>query len=351
MKKYFLYRFKKSLPALALVATLAVVAYVIPIALKDFSHWNLHNGKNFYVELYIGNILTVLGLSSAFAPFYFLYYKLNKRGADMYYSLPISRRKLFFVQYSVGFICVVIAYSAGYLLGFLTAIAKARGLNYIYYLWIYLASLAPAYILYSIVSFAVARANTLWDAVIFAAAYCFAPTVLLCFLSGFLKYVQPIKFWLGAPLVCVEYLTDGILRFGSDMWNFSAEANVYKIYASVYELCGCITAAALSAAATVAMFVCEKNFKAENCGQISNTLLGYKILIPLYLIGLSALTGDLWVICVLAFAAFAATVIWKRTIKIGCKQAVLFAVYVTAALIVSVISKEIGASDYYVYPL
>ena len=339
MKKYFLYRLKKCLPLFAVMATLAVVAYVIPLAVKDFSYWNLHYGEDIYVELYIGNILSVLGVSSVLAPFYFLYYKMNKRSVDMYYSLPISRRKLFFVQYSVGFICVAAAYTAGYLLGFLTALAKARGLDYIYYLWIYLASLVPAYILYSVVSFAVTRANTLWDAIIFAAAYCFAPTVLLCFLNRLVIHFQPLCFWLGEPLVCVDYLTGGIFRSGPEMWRFSSP-DLFDFNLYISELCGCITAAALSVAATVTMFVSEKQVKTENCGQVSDDLLGYKILIPLYLIGLSTVVNDFWVLCIVAFAAFVATVVWKRTVKIGYKSALLFIVYVIAAIAVSIIFGE-----------
>ncbi len=340
MKKYFLYRLKKSLPLFAVMATFAVVAYVIPLAVKDFSYWNLHYDEHIYVELYMGNILTVLGVSSFFAPFYFLYYKMNKRSVDMYYSLPISRRKLFFAQYSVGFICVAAAYTTGYLLGFLTALVKVRGLDYIYYLWIYLASLVPAYILYSIVSFAVTRANTLWDAIIFAAAYCFAPTVLLCFLNRFVAHFQPLCFWLGEPLVCVDYLTGGIFRFGPEMWRFSSvEAEIFEV--NLCDLCGCITAAALSVAATVAMFVSEKQVKTENCGQVSDDLLGYKILIPLYLICLSTVINDFWVLCIVAFAAFVATVVWKRTVKIGYKSALIFTIYLVAAIAVSIIFSQI----------
>lgn len=343
MKRYFAYRFKKSLPFLALATVFTVLAYVLPVALYDYTYWNglPHTLPGTYVELHINKLLFAFMVLSAAAPFPFLYYKTNRRSADMYYSLPITRRKMLFVQYACGFLCVLCAYTAAFALGLIVTVCKAEGLNLIYYLWVYLGSLLPAYFLYSLVCFAITRANSFADGLIIAAAFYFAPAAAVCFFNAFIPQISgnALCFQLGEPMLLASRLADGIYGKPYKFVSLSNPASA-NFATEACRLAGSVTVALMSAGATAVMFATEKNLKAENCGQVSETAFGYKTLIPLYLIGICGVIYEIWVVLIIAFAAFAVTVLWKRTVKIGAKQAILFAVYVAAAVIVSLVANH-----------
>ena len=96
--------------------------------------------------------------------------------------------------------------------------------------------------------------------------------------------------------------------------------------------------ALLSIGATAGLFLLEKHTKAENAGQISDSLFGYKTMIPIYTVcclslcisGSTALNVVAVVMTILISTAI--TVIYKRTVKIGWKQAVAIAAPIVAGI-------------------
>ena len=98
------------------------------------------------------------------------------------------------------------------------------------------------------------------------------------------------------------------------------------------------TVTSLSATgATAGLFLNEKRAKAENAGQISESYFGYRTMIPLYTVCLSAVCFSPVLLALIIACAFFLTVAYKRTFRIGIKQTVVFSVSAAAGIILYLI--------------
>lgn len=360
MKKYLKFQLKKNLLPFALLVLFCVIVYVIPLLTQNYSRWNnpsplpppgqfippVGSGgyyERVYLELYTENILIALGIICVLVPIYMFAYKMNKRSVDMYYSLPISRTKIAAVHFIVGLAYVLAAYTLGYFLGFAVVAVKVKHLYLVNYLFLYLATLIPAFTLYALSAFFYTRANTIVDGVIFIVSGVFALFVAVTILNHLIEIAAPKAvlidaegFLIWQPLNTIGNFFRNAIKYGitetSYSWTFDPGSPWYEY--SVCALVGAILMTAGAVGATCGMLLTEKNCKAENCGQISNSIFGYKVAIPLYTVALFMMLGnEILLLCIFAFAAFVATVVYRRTIKIGKNQAILFAIYIVVAFV------------------
>lgn len=356
MKKYFLYYLKKNLLFLACLTLFFVVFYVVPIAMENYSRWNNGGGFSGSIqyysrpELYTGYISTALGIASLLIPFFVFSYKMNKRSVDMHYSLPITRRKIISVHFMVGLLYLYAAYTVAYVWGFALIALKCKWLHLEYYLFLYLASLIPAFIVYAFSSFIFTRANTFIDGVVSVCGATFLITVVWNCVSRLLYdyglcgvdilgggYFLPF-----APnQQANEYIGQAIITGKPFTW-FSAE-NLSDFNNNgityIMELIGGIFWLAVAIASAVGLIVSEKHVKSENCGQRSESIFCYKLQIPVYVAATSALSitvyDGLMYILVIAFAAFIAGILYKRTVKFGWKFTITLALCFIGAIIVA----------------
>ena len=372
MKKYFTYLLKKNLIPLACFTLLFLLAYVVPIATNSYSYWNTNQDYEYYHATYIydGNLLAVLGLLSVFIPIYLLSYKMNKRSVDMHYSLPLSKTKILVANYLTGLVLLYASYTVTYLIGFVAIALKVRRLHLIYYLYLYLASIIPAFILYTFTAFIFTRANTVIDGIIsVVGAMCVLALAVAAFneviytSSWYTRGIKGYDFFAFAPLIHVGNFFDNAIKYGSgDIW-----FNTYTIYpddpvysnhlyqrelaASVCQLVGDVLWFMIAIAATVGLFSSEKNSKAENCGQVSESAFCYKTQLPIYAalftIMFLAISGDVWVtLLALVFGIYVLSIIYKRTVKIGWKHAVVLGSCIVGAMILYVIIDAICDATY-----
>lgn len=355
MKEYFKYQLKKQLLPLAVLVISTLVVYVFPALMDNYGSWNNPQTDYVYLNLHVSNILVALGMMCVVMPIYMLSYKMTKRSADLYYALPLSRTKIFAVHFLVGFLYLICAYTIGYWLGFVIIAVKVKRLFLIYYLWIYLASLVPAFIVYAITAFAFTRANTVSDGIIFVTLLHFVPVLImstaetLLWRFGITSYINSTSYFFFAPLDSAGRLISAI-SYGPEkvsVWTFTFSDITANLAArSVNDLIGCLFAFIAACAATAGMFLTEKECKAENCGQISESIFGYKTLIPLFtvclMVSLTEYFTESIALIILAFCAFIATIIYRRTIKIGKRQAIIFAIYVAAGVILTFATLAIG---------
>ena len=360
-KKYFQHLLKKNLLSLACLTLLFVVLYVVPILIEDYRAWN--GGASSWIGLYYDNIIIAFGVLSVLIPMYSLAYKMNKRSVDMYYSLPISRTKILLAHYLVGLILLYASYTFAYFLGLCMIITRVSHLNYVYYLPLYFASLIPAFMLYTLTAFLYTRANTVIDGVVTVICVLFVLPVFFFTVNivfgkchWFTGAVDGDRFFPFGALIQIsekfgEALTTGKFEHWFVYYRGSA---LYHLNTDICELVGDVIWFLLAVAATVALFMTEKNCKAENCGQISESIFSYKVLIPVYLVLLTmvALKSETYeLVFVVAFGAFLLSILYKRNIKIGWKFAiVLGASFMGAILLYCSLSVILEAIDYS-YPI
>ncbi len=342
MKKYFIYQLKKNLLTLACFTLFCIVMYVIPIAVHDYSRWN--DDTCYYMDgSYLSNIAIALGIMCILIPILVFSYKMNKRSIDMNFSLPVSRTKIFVAHFLVGLIMMYVAYSVAYWLGFVIIAIKVKKLFLIWYLYIYLASLIPAFIFYSIAAFAFTRANTIIDGIITIVCILLLPALITCVLYNWAS-VNPGTFLPFAPLYDVfNKLGNGIINGNVEplFASFQKPYDMHIRFECITEVCmfvGEILWLLLSIGATIGAIMTERNCKAENCGQRSESIFCYKSIIPIYTISFVALAGNSIVpILAVIFAEFVVSIIYKRTIKIGWKYFALLLVYVIGGILLGAI--------------
>ena len=352
MRKYFTYLLKKNLLPLAVFTLFCIVVYVVPILAENYDYWNqvvfytYHTGLFYSIDLYYANIAVALAVMSVLIPIYIFSYKMNKRSVDMHYSLPISKRKILVTNFLAGLVLMYAAYTIAYLLGFLVIAVKVDGLYLIYYLYLYLALLIPAFITYAVTAFIYTRANTIVDGVVsVVGALCiFAMAV------GMIEVLHLLPdgadwswFFSFTPLVrAFIELGEGITGGKVDIW-FTSRNPLYKegiINSNICLLVDGILWTVIAIAATVGLICAEKNSKAENCGQISESFFCYKVQIPAYTAMVTAMTWDwsnyeLIYLCAILFGALVLSIIYKRTIRIGWKFAIVLGASIIGGIILS----------------
>ncbi len=331
---------------LVFLTAVALIVYVVPIAVHDYDSWN----EIYYLEVlegfgpvnvYTAEIIAFLIVASLVMPIWSMSYKMNARSCDIYYSLPISRRKLLAVNFFTGFATVIAAYTVAYLIGFFVILGKVEHIHLAHYGWLYFALIVPSFISYATSAFFFTRANRAVDGAVFVVASQF-----ILFVAAEFLHVAVINF--GGKY--------GVIN-GSSYFGFSPYIWIYDSFVEYlvygYEkitaqrlnnnIAGSVIVAAAAIAATAWLFVSEKRAKAENCERISDSIFGYKTLIPyfsvlLYLNYAFENAGSIVAtFAVIFIASYAMSALYRRTLKIGKKSLAIIVGCLVAAVIAALI--------------
>lgn len=354
MKRYFSYLLKKNLIVIAALIIFGMLIYVLPIVMDDYSFWNLHHPAdatehgNFYryftgPQLYYGNISIFLGFASIIVPMFVFSYKMNKRSVDMHYSLPMSKKNVLIAHFLAGLVLVYLPYTILYVLGFAAVATKVQWIYPEYYIPLYFTSLIPAFIIYAFSSFIYTRANTALDGVIcvFGAIVLF--NMMLLLLSSIFRY--GVKYTMIATFTPFDPLKRVTSAFGKaivsnrvDGW-FTAG---YSIASDVVDIISEVCWALIAIACTIGLITSEKNSKAENCGQISESIFCYKLQIPLFVCFLIATSTrtfgfDLFLFILVISALIVESIIYKRTVKVGWRFVFSIAISCVVGLLLGIL--------------
>lgn len=347
MKKYFLYELKKSAFTIGCLSLIAVALYITPILTSTTLLSRVFG-------TYLWFISTIGGVLAVCVPIWIYAYKMKKRSVDLYYSLPLSHQKILLVKFLIGLVAVYVPYTVAYWLGAITVLIKVGSEipTCIYYIPQYFSSIIPIYFIYAISSFVFTRANKLIDGIVFL---CFWAFVFMLVAALFEKWtwdimqisdfqqtnfaIYPVCY---APFAPLDWTTT---RFQELMLQQNATSFDAAELANV--IVGFSLTALQAVGATLGLFFMEKRAKAENCEQISDSVFGYKTMIPLYTAGLLALYdfslgaifSDFFLILFVftAVASFAITAIYKRTFKIERRQAVIYGVALEIGVLLSLL--------------
>ena len=305
----------------------------------------------------LDSILIPAGVISVIVPIWKLSYRMKKRSVDLYYSLPLSHTRILVVKILVGLIAVFVPYTLAYWIGSFTAMGaitaywKAwalsigaplstayKTLNNVTFLPLYFATLIPMLIIYFLTAFLFTRANRFVDGLAFVALAGLSLMMIIEVVSEFTYessiFINSLYYTPMGPLVLVwEHFAINIFKSGL------SENLLHGLTPEPQDIVGLVLVAACAVAAGVGLFISERKVKAENSEQISNSYFGYKTMIPLYSFCLAFLAAlDYYVLVALSAAAvFAASVLYKRTPKIGWKFAVVIGVAFIAGVACSFI--------------
>lgn len=327
MRKYFIYELKKSAFIIACLSVIAIVIYLSPLLTVLDATLFRNNYTYLAFPSFIGGVLAVC------VPVWAFHYKMKKRSVDMFYSLPLSHTKVLAVKYLIGLLAVLLPYTISYWLGAFVVMGRAASTTLMisfypaYYPAHYFATIIPIFFLYAISSFFYTRANSLLDGVLFIIFWiCLA--ALIAFVMYQIVDIQkiPISPYYYFPFAPLDYITT----------YFSEKIIIPKYYSSYYNsraynnmAVGFSLTTILAIASSVGIFLTERRAKAEDSEQISNSWFGYRVMIPLYTVCMMAWmdissTDSLIFYAMIVAGSFLITALYKRSMKIGKIQAIVY---------------------------
>ena len=337
MKKMFLYYFRRRLPAmLILMIAMAVMTIIIQ---SQSSYINYSQSGDYRIEtagqtnpfIYLSIVLSVIVTIIPVMEFSF---KMKRRSVDLYYSLPIKRIKLYICKYFVGLAEFLILYIPQWLISFiwlatLPSVSNIYDMSYSIYFM--LASIGYGILIYTFLTFFYSMGNTLVDGIIFMAlASCFLPTLMNVMYSLILGANYSDRtfymrwFFIYSPLFDIS----GKMHSNMIGGNYG-DINILGIILNI----------ALAILASIAFFFIhsEKN-NAELVGDESDTIFGYKLFIPLYMVTsfklISSSISALWV--VIGLAGYLFYCIYRKSFRIKRNDIITLGVSIIIGLLIAI---------------
>ena len=337
MKKMFLYYFRRRLPAmLILMIAMAVMTIIIQ---SQSSYINYSQSGDYRIEtagqtnpfIYLSIVLSVIVTIIPILEFSF---KMKRRSVDLYYSLPIKRIKLYICKYFVGLAEFLILYIPQWLISFiwlatLPSVSNIYDMSYSIYFM--LASIGYGILIYTFLTFFYSMGNTLVDGIIFMAlASCFLPTLMNVMYSLILGANYSDRTFYMRWFFIYSPLFDISGKMHSNM--------IGGTYGDI-NILGIILNIALAILASIAFFFIhsEKN-NAELVGDESDTIFGYKLFIPLYMVTsfklISSSISALWV--VIGLAGYLFYCIYRKSFRIKRNDIITLGVSIIIGLLIAI---------------
>ena len=337
MKKMFLYYFRRRLPAMIiLMIAMAVMTIIIQ---SQSSYINYSQSGDYRIEtagqtnpfIYLSIVLSVIVTIIPIMEFSF---KMKRRSVDLYYSLPIKRIKLYICKYFVGLAEFLILYIPQWLISFiwlatLPSVSNIYDMSYSIYFM--LASIGYGILIYTFLTFFYTMGNTLIDGIIFMAlASCFLPTLMNVMYSLIL----------GANYSDRTFYMRFFFNY-SPLFDISGKMHSNMIggtYGDI-NILGIILNIALAILASIAFFFIhsEKN-NAELVGDESDTIFGYKLFIPLYMVTsfklISSSISALWV--VIGLVGYLFYCIYRKSFRIKRNDIITLGVSIIIGLLIAI---------------
>lgn len=300
-KKYFSYRLRNSILLITVLSFICIVVSLWATEIKP----SLVGYSASRIDI-LGWIILVLSIA---IPFLEWSEFKDKRCLDTALSLPIGRGKLFFAHYLLGSIKIVIPYSFSIICVLIRYIPYIRYLyiipfNLVYLIPLYFVSLLLGLAVYSIVTFAIIQANTIFDSFIFVGIYSFIFCVIFEPLGKFIEIFDKVKtdlFVIFNPLLLItEDFNDLIDRSKVFFETANLIAYIFWVVFGIGAIFG-----------SVYTFIKQRY---ERVGGISESWFGYKTLIPITITGFYLLDTSFYVWCVIGALLF--YIIYRRSIRL-----------------------------------
>lgn len=338
MKNLLFYYFKRRLPIVLILLGLFMIGTIILLAQGEFISFQ-PNGDNTVIPvagstnmfLYLSIMLAVL---VTLMPIFEFIFKMKRRSIDLYYSLPIKRIKLYLLKYLLGLIEIFVIFLPQWIVSFIwTSVitySSFQIFNLSYY-WLYLAmALVLGIGLYTFLSLFFTMANNLVDGIFFMVlGACFLPMIvnivywvlLKCGVSDNSFYMR--NYFAYSPLFnysqSIYYLMCG---------NFDAAGQYHNIFALILILI-------LDLGAGFLFFFFHSEFNnAEKVSEDSDSIIGYKVMLPIYLVtGFKLLAPSaLWV--VIALVGYLGYCIYRRNFRLKKEDFVSLAISIVVGLLI-----------------
>lgn len=318
MIKYLKYELKKNLWLFVLLTGIIAIPYVANVSTLTMTWEYEYEYREIVYSPNLMFLVTELILLTFIVPLFTYSFKMNKRGVDAYYSLPLRKEKLYFIKTLVGLFLILAPFTIAYWTGFLALLVRPNNpYDMGWYIPAYFGLVVYAVLLFGVNAFVYTRANRIWDGIVFMIGYAFIGVLGLAYIEMVIH--QSISFY-----VSESFMTFGpISNFGRFMeylirnMDDSPQWNAWMF----------VVPPVFGVAAYALLFYLLRFEKGENAEQISDTWFGYKLLIPLYtaLIMGTNTYGALLDYILIIVAAIVVTIVYRNKFGFSWKYWVMIA--------------------------
>ena len=327
--RYALYHFKKTVFRLCLMVLYSVIVINADIH-SSYQVYNLGNDPAGTVHTFT---LTAFGFNFLFLAFLVGILELtqfkNRRNLDTWFSLPLDRWKLALIHFINGAVQLFAAHTISFLWGYIK-IAKyipLYNLDRGAMISMYFVLLGVGLVFYGMVMFSFTVANNTFDGVMFSFAYIITPIMLISFFfDGILRYT-PLRGL--ADSDCSGGLVFLIYGFADRFSRlFSCKYKGYKIdpITTLYIVWMTIWIVVGIALTVLGIWLFTKK-KAEKIGGISDSILGYRLLIPITMFtAVLSMGGSLGIGLLYGIFTLILYVIFRRGIKLHIPDIIILGI-------------------------
>lgn len=282
--RYFGYITKKSILRTVIFALIGLIVVWVS-AINGLNKTQVHARVT-----NIGAISTVLGFLCGIIPVIELSGFKNRRNLDTIYSFPIKRWKMAIAHYISGVAQITAIHSICFFASYIYYLLKTDYFALEYMIPYFFASLGLGIIMYSVFMFINSQANTVVDGVLFSILWLFGILVLLMavcnilFICDFIKYREADHIGTFASHWSFPFssLNNVTLLFEELIHvNRGKNHNISRFSPHMYMVAVWGIIGIGSAVGYFLSFIKKPAYKAS---EVSNSVLGYKVLIPIYFI-------------------------------------------------------------------
>ncbi len=320
MMRYFRYELKKNLLTLGLLTAICAIVYVVATSTSELFYFReqsaYYPGGIVVRDSQISVIYVMLGILCFVVPVLMYSFKMSRRGADAFYSLPVKREKLYLVKTLVGLILVFVPYTVAYVLGVSVICFRENYFDLIWYLPGYFGGIFFGIGIYALSAFAFARANRIVDGVIFMVFWHLLGLLLLAAINeAVYRHSGRPGGLTGETLKAIPAGCFGL--FGSKMDSLIRGSGNVTFGAAIF-----LVPLAYAVAGFALLFLLARRDRGEDAEQNSDSWFGYRLMIPLYTALSIALLGDTFLyiyVAMIAVGAIVLTVVYTRKVLFSWK--------------------------------
>lgn len=321
VKRYSVYHFKKTLIRFAVILLYCLVVVNFGIH-ESFDSWDGETYHYFSLGCYG---VSMLFMCFVVAVMEFAEFK-NRRNLDSWFSFPLDRWKIALIHYVNGAVEIFTAHTLSFILGYckLLPFVKECDLDMSGMFPMFFLILIMGLCYYGFLLFPFIVANNTFDGIFFAVLYSLIPSVIISILTAAfgIRNLSEYSVGLGYGLIdeadrCQNNLTRNMSNWGDVRYKSLEGGDIASI------IIWCVIGATVFAAA-VYMF---NNLKTEKVGGPSDSIFGYRTLIPIYMFSLVLLWGGTVGFGIIyGIATFLLYVVLRRGVKLKLPDIIIIVI-------------------------
>lgn len=320
-----------------LVLTVLSVILAQSVISDEIKYYDIESIR--YIDSGIYILAVVLGIVCTLIPMLENMGFKNRRNLDTLYFFPIKREKMAAAHFLGGFIQAVFVYTVTFVVAGVYLAIKTDFFELYHLVPYYFLSLLLGFVIYSFFSFIFIQANTVADGVVMSALWAFGIWAVLYAMFVLTKSVYLNEYSYEAyvsmrslanipewgivymPINNLTVIYQSLIEANQSSWNEFAYAQRYLSQYYFFIIWGLI-----GIACAMGYFLTFKKRGAQFAGEISDSWLGYKLLIPIYGYSLLIMIGSVEIVTVLVFMMMIiGYVIYRRSFRLKASDLVVTA--------------------------